>query len=75
LKQNDLNWFEPMYRRVMVLAVCVGWAAFEFWRGDQTWGWIMAAFSAYTIWTFFITFDSKLEKKGKDDGQPPPPAA
>lgn len=74
MKQNDLTWFAPLWRRVLVLVVCLGWCAFEFLRGDPTWGWIMAAFSAYAIWTFFITFDKKLEE-GKDDGQQPPPAS
>lgn len=70
MKFGDLQWFEPLWRRIAVLAVCAGWTALEFWRGDQTWGFLVLAVTAYCVWTFFITFDKNLEKAKNE--QPPP---
>lgn len=62
---QNLKWFEPLWRRVLVLAVCVGWAGFEwFVSRDELWRWLTLALIAYAVWTFFINF------KVSDDGEP-----
>ena len=78
-KPNDkpgfmtLGWFEPLYRRVIVLVAVVAWAAWE-WFGnqprDQFWAAITLAMIAYAVWTFFINFDKALAKQREDNAKP-----
>jgi hypothetical protein len=74
---SGLEWFRPLWRRVAVVVFCFGWSGWE-WLGnhDQTWGIITLGLVAYSVWTFFITFDRKMaaEDAARKD-QPPPPAA
>ncbi|RUT29285.1 hypothetical protein EMQ25_14255 [Arsenicitalea aurantiaca] len=73
MKPNDINWFRPLWRRVLVTAICAGWAAFEWSRGEQLWGFLALALVAYAVWNFFITFDKKaaeLDKAEERNGSP-----
>ena len=76
-KANDkpgfmtLGWFEPLYRRVILLGIIVAWCAWEWiWNKDQFWGLITLAMIAYAIWTFFINFDKALAKQREDNAKP-----
>lgn len=62
---QNLKWFEPLWRRVLVLVACLGWAGFEwFVSQDPLWRWLTLALVAYAVWTFFINF------KVSDDVEP-----
>ncbi|WP_417670018.1 DUF3329 domain-containing protein [Roseibium sp.] len=50
-------FFRPLWRRIAVVLFCAAWAAFEFYNGNQTWGWITLAVGAYAVWTFLINFE------------------
>jgi len=69
VKQGDLEWFRPLWRRVAVTVVCAAWCAFEWYHGDEIWSWLTTALVAYAVWTFFITFDRNVSKGG-GDGKP-----
>ncbi|KKC39607.1 hypothetical protein WH87_05450 [Devosia epidermidihirudinis] len=57
LKQNDLNWFRPLWRRVAVTGFLAVWTAWEFlWTKDQFWGLLVAAALAYSLYNFFYAF-------------------
>jgi hypothetical protein len=56
MKDRDVEWFRPLWRRVLVTAVCVVWAALELWHGEQMWMLITSGLSVYAIWIFFVTF-------------------
>ena len=78
MKERDLNFFRPLWRRVAVTAVCVVWAGLELWHGEQLWIVITLGLTAYAVWSFFIAFDRTPAKappvqddKG-DDNVPPP---
>lgn len=63
-----LQWFKPLYRRVILIAIIVGWALWEwFYTHDQFWGLITLAALGYGIWMFFINFEKEL---AKDDAKP-----
>ena len=77
MKERDITFFRPLWRRVAVTAVCVVWAGLELRHGDQMWILITLGMSAYAIWMFFITFPKEgvpptpaVETKG--DGDVPP---
>lgn len=66
-----LGWFEPMYRRVIVVAIIALWSAWEWlFNKDQFWGLVTLAMLAYGIWTFFINFDKALKAQRENDGKP-----
>jgi hypothetical protein len=66
-----LGWFEPLYRRVIVVAVIAAWSVWEWlFNKDQFWGVVTIAMLAYGIWTFFINFDKALAKLREDDAKP-----
>ena len=55
-------WFIPMYRRVLVVVVCLGWAAFEFIvSGSPFWGILFGALGLYCAYQFFIAFDPVIK--------------
>ena len=77
MKDRDVNFFRPMWRRVAVTSVCVIWACLEVWGRDPTWIAITVGLSAYAIWQFFIRFPKEAvaasgpaAEKGKPDVPP-----
>jgi hypothetical protein len=70
MKDRDVQFFRPMWRRIVVTAICLVWAAFELWHGEQLWIFITLGLSGYAVWMFFITFPKAVpasESKGGDD--------
>ena len=71
MKQTDLDWFRPLWRRVAVTAFVAAWFAWEtIFNQDQLWMAITGAALAYAVWTFFIRFDQRGGKSGDDDAKP-----
>ena len=67
INERDKQFFQPLWRRIVLIAFCFGWAAFEYWRGDPNWAAIAAGMGAIAVWIFIIRFDSG--DKGQDKGQ------
>lgn len=60
-QQNNLEWFRPLWRRVIVVGFCAAWTLFEwFYSRDQFWGFLTLAVLAYAVWTFLIDFDRRV---------------
>jgi hypothetical protein len=71
LKQSELDWFRPLWRRVAVTAFVAAWFAWEAISvQDPLWMTITGAALAYAVWTFFIRFDQSAGKSGDDDAKP-----
>jgi hypothetical protein len=65
---NNLGWFRPLWRRLIVMAVIVIWIGWEWlYTHDPFWQWVTVGLFAYAIWTLFISFDKKT---GGDDAEP-----
>jgi len=62
VKERDVNFFRPLWRRVAVTAVCAIWALLELWHGEQVWILITVGLTAYAVWNFFITFEKSPPK-------------
>ena len=70
LKQNDINWFRPLWRRVAVAVFLALWLGFELiWSKDQFWALLVGAALAYTLYNFFYAFP----KEEPVNEQIPPP--
>ena len=81
MKERDVQFFRPLWRRVVVTAVCAAWAVMEIFGHDTTWIAVSIGFTAYAVWSFFIRFPKDValadaaavpavESKGDDDVPP-----
>lgn len=54
----DLNhpFFVPLWRRVLIVALCLGWAVFEFVAGSPFWGILFGAIGLYAGYVWFLNF-------------------
>ncbi|NKW71634.1 DUF3329 domain-containing protein [Rhodobacteraceae bacterium R_SAG10] len=48
-------FFLPIWRRVALVAVCLGWSLVEFVTGAPFWGVLFGALGIYVFWQFFLT--------------------
>ncbi|HET8726927.1 MAG TPA: DUF3329 domain-containing protein [Alphaproteobacteria bacterium] len=48
-------WLQPLHRRVLVMAVCVGWLVFEVIQQDPLWLFIAVAATGYGTWDLFLS--------------------
>jgi hypothetical protein len=60
----DHPMFRPLWVRLLIVALCVGWAVFEFTTASATWGMIFLLLGGYAAWAFFI------DPRPKDPPQP-----
>ncbi len=61
----DLNhpFFIPLWRRVLVVAACLGWALFEFVAASPFWGVLFGAIGLYAAYAFFLNFNPRERDK------------
>ena len=50
----QIPFFYPMWRRIALTLVCLGWAVFEFGAGTPFWGVLFGAMAGNCIWQFFV---------------------
>ena len=67
-------WFQPLYRRIIITAVCAGWLVFEMIIDDPLgiWGLVAVAALAMAVWSFFLS--GEYRKKATPDANPDQPA-
>lgn len=49
-------FFRPLWRRVAVTVLCLGWGVFEFVAGSPFWGTLFGGLGAYCAWAFFVSW-------------------
>ena len=57
------RFFIPLWRRIAVVAVCIGWGAFEFSGGFAFWGTLFMGVGLYCAYVFFLAFDPPDEEE------------
>jgi hypothetical protein len=74
VKDTELEWFRPLWLRVLVTALVAAWFAWEtLINRDQLWMIITGAALAYAVWNLFIAYKPPPPKKaagGSDAGGP-----
>jgi len=50
----QIDFMRPMWRRYVLVAVCLGWSVFEFATGVPFWGILFGALGVYAVWQLFI---------------------
>ncbi len=58
-------WFRPLWRRILVVAACLGWSGFEVWGGAPFWAILFGAVGVYAAWIFFFAWEDPPENGGK----------
>ena len=48
--------FRPLWRRVVITVLCLGWAAVEFASGSPFWGVLFGALGLYVGYVWFFDF-------------------
>lgn len=78
LTQRDQDFFRPLWRRVLVTAVVVGWCAYEvFVSHEQMWIVLTGIAVVYCVWNFFLRYprDDAAAPPGSTGGGTPPAAS
>ncbi|MEQ5869837.1 hypothetical protein J4E08_07985 [Sagittula sp. NFXS13] len=61
-------WFIPLWRRIVLVCVCLAWGLAEFLMGNPGWSLLFAALGLYCAYQFFVVFDPKdPASEDKDD--------
>jgi len=53
------KFFRPVWIRIVVVAACVAWGAFEYVSGSLEWAALFIGVGAYAAYRLFITFNPK----------------
>ena len=59
----DHPFFNPLWRRIAVTAVCLGWGGVEAWSGNAFWALLFVALGVYCLWSFFIAWKGPFEPR------------
>jgi hypothetical protein len=54
---TDHPSLRPLWVRLLLVAICLGWAVFEFATASPFWGVIFLGLGAYAIYGFFFDFN------------------
>lgn len=54
LLEVQIDFFVPLWRRVILVAFCLLWSLVEFNNGMVFWGSVFVAIGAYSLWQFFF---------------------
>ena len=55
----DHPWFEPYWRRILVVAVCLGWAVVEGLTGAPMWAALFGAAGGYAAWRLLFAYPTQ----------------
>ena len=63
---TDHPMFRPLWVRILIVAICVGWGIVEFvlGAGSPFWGILFLALGGYAAWDFFVDFGP--DRHGKE---------
>ena len=59
--------FNPLWRRILVVALCAGWTVFEFVNGSAFFGLLFGAAGAWCAHQFFIAWEPQAHPPKDDD--------
>lgn len=62
-------FFRPLWRRIAVVVLCLGWGVFEFSGSNTFWGVLFVGIGLYCAYEFFVVFDPDGETKPDDEGE------
>jgi hypothetical protein len=54
---KDHPWFRPLWRRVLVVAICFAVALWDLSNGEFVWALIFGGLGGYAVYIFFIAWN------------------
>jgi hypothetical protein len=51
----QIPFFLPMWRRILLVAVCFAWGIFEFLAASPSWGVFFGALGGFALWKLFLS--------------------
>lgn len=64
----DHPFYHPLWRRVLLVAACAVWTGVEFYNGQQAWGMIFLAVTAYAFANLILFFKPSPPKSPEEGG-------
>lgn len=49
-------FFDPLWRRVVLVAAIAAWSLTEFYFESTTWGMMVGIFAVYGVWSYLINY-------------------
>ncbi len=60
-------FFRPLWRRVAVVVLCLGWGLFELLNGSSLWAMLFIGAGVYSGWQFFVASPPEPEPDPGND--------
>ncbi len=60
-------FFKPLWRRIVTVAACLGWALLELSWGWPMWALLFGLIGLYCAYQFFVVFDPKEAETKEED--------
>lgn len=67
----DDAFYRPLWIRVLLVAIALGWGLFEFLSGSPFFGIIFCGIGLHAGWRFFVTFSPPGDQGPSDSGSRP----
>ena len=65
MKDLEHPFLDPLWRRVLIVALLGGWCIYEFTLGSEIWGMLFVAATVVCAKSFFY---DRMNRKGGNDG-------
>ena len=62
----QIPFYKPLWLRLLIVAVCIGWAVFELSTGSIGWAILFCAAGIWSAYQFFLVWNPKEEDKGRE---------
>jgi hypothetical protein len=58
----QVPFFIPLWRRVAIVGLTLGWTAFELLNGAFAWAILFGSIGVYAFYQFFVVWDPKVDE-------------
>lgn len=65
------DFFRPLWRRVVVVAIAAGWAVVEASAGQAMWAMLAAAMAVWGVWSLLLRYDEARKDDKPREGDEP----
>lgn len=60
-------FYRPLWLRVLLVVLCIGWGAMELYSGSPFWGVLFGGIGLYCAWVFFLSPGRSYFSQVEDD--------
>jgi hypothetical protein len=70
MQNQDHPFLRPLWRRIVLVVICLGWAGLEYYGGSPTWAMIALAFAGYGAWQYLYLYKPSQEGPSQEGETP-----